>query len=317
MSEHVQSHRIVCNDVAEYSSCMAGPWELEFDQFSAGPGTACNRGVSIGSDVVFEESISWAGAIRGSVGKGMMVISIPCGDPAGIKWWGRTMSEHAMPLGIRQGEVDLVFSGFRQVLAAVSEDEFHRHFLRASGEEAEFLQDGVQEILLPPGKLDELRVMFGRVMDSAECLPAGFSVCRELAEQLAGCGVGVGRQQAPARRRYVREALGMWRESNYLLSVGEICGLLGISQRTLEHAFREFCGTTPYHFLKYHRMNLAHRELLEADPARASVTEIATCRGFFELGRFAVEHRKFFGESPSETLRRKSEARRVMRYFHA
>jgi AraC-like DNA-binding protein len=36
----------------------------------------------------------------------------------------------------------------------------------------------------------------------------------------------------------------------------------------------------------------------------ATVTEIATDLGFVELGRFSVENRRMFGESPSETLGR-------------
>ena len=36
---------------------------------------------------------------------------------------------------------------------------------------------------------------------------------------------------------------------------------------------------------------------------RVTVTEIATALGFVELGRFSVEYRRAFGESPSETLR--------------
>jgi AraC-like DNA-binding protein len=33
-----------------------------------------------------------------------------------------------------------------------------------------------------------------------------------------------------------------------------------------------------------------------------TVKEIATGFGFLELGRFSVEYRKVFGESPSQTL---------------
>ena len=39
-----------------------------------------------------------------------------------------------------------------------------------------------------------------------------------------------------------------------------------------------------------------------ADAELVTVTEIATCFGFGELGRFSVEYRKVFGESPSQTL---------------
>jgi AraC-like DNA-binding protein len=41
---------------------------------------------------------------------------------------------------------------------------------------------------------------------------------------------------------------------------------------------------------------------LAADCERVTVTQIATGFGFTELGRFSVEYRKVFGESPSDTL---------------
>jgi AraC-like DNA-binding protein len=57
-------------------------------------------------------------------------------------------------------------------------------------------------------------------------------------------------------------------------------------------------------------MREARKALLQPDTGGATVTRVAMQFGFFELGRFAVEYRLTFGESPSVTLRRSSAARR-------
>ena len=60
---------------------------------------------------------------------------------------------------------------------------------------------------------------------------------------------------------------------------------------------------SPHRYLWLRRMNLARRSLSRAGPGKATVTSIATEHGFWELGRFSVEYRKLFGETPSTTLR--------------
>jgi transcriptional regulator GlxA family with amidase domain len=60
---------------------------------------------------------------------------------------------------------------------------------------------------------------------------------------------------------------------------------------------------SPHRYLALRRMNLVRRALMMADPARTTVTQIATDHGFWELGRFSVAYRRLFGEAPSVTLR--------------
>jgi len=50
------------------------------------------------------------------------------------------------------------------------------------------------------------------------------------------------------------------------------------------------------------RLSHAREALLAADRKLTTVTKVAAAFGFGELGRFSVEYRKAFGESPSQTL---------------
>src|SRR5262249_39033642 len=91
----------------------------------------------------------------------------------------------------------------------------------------------------------------------------------------------------------------------------ELCAATGVSERTLRACCQEHLGMGPVHYLWMRRMHLARRALMRADPMTATVTEVATDLGFWELGRFAVEYREMSGESPSASLRRSSEEPRL------
>jgi AraC-like DNA-binding protein len=91
------------------------------------------------------------------------------------------------------------------------------------------------------------------------------------------------------------------------LYLAEICAATGVSERTLRACCQEHLGMGPMQYLRLRRMHLARHALMLADPAVSTVTEIATGFGFCELGRFSVEYRALFGESPSTSLQRPSE----------
>ena len=91
------------------------------------------------------------------------------------------------------------------------------------------------------------------------------------------------------------------------LYLAEICAAVGVSERTLRLICQEHLGMGPIRYLWLRRMNLARNALVLADPTKATVTEIATEFGFWELGRFSGEYRALFGESPSASLNRPSQ----------
>lgn len=88
------------------------------------------------------------------------------------------------------------------------------------------------------------------------------------------------------------------------LHIPDLCRVLGVSDRTLRKAFHLIHGMPPCRHLRMARLLQARWSLLSADCSLVTVTDVATCFGFVELGRFSVEYRKVFGESPSETLHR-------------
>jgi AraC family ethanolamine operon transcriptional activator len=82
--------------------------------------------------------------------------------------------------------------------------------------------------------------------------------------------------------------------------------LAGIQRRTLLRAFRSICGTTPSRYLRAVRLEMARQALLSPHTDATTVTQVAMRFGFRELGRFAGNYRAIFGESPSMTLRRRT-----------
>ena len=81
-----------------------------------------------------------------------------------------------------------------------------------------------------------------------------------------------------------------------------LCERLGLSERTIQIAFRRTIGLSPKSWFTLMRLHRVHRILRGASPATASVTGTARALGFSHLGRFASDYARLFGELPSETL---------------
>ncbi len=84
----------------------------------------------------------------------------------------------------------------------------------------------------------------------------------------------------------------------------QLADVSGRSIRTLSRAFEKEYGIGIMAFIKQRRLNSAYLDLLSATPGTTSITQVALNYGFSHAGKFAIEHRKAFGESPSVTLLR-------------
>ncbi|WPL11226.1 helix-turn-helix domain-containing protein [Thiorhodovibrio litoralis] len=86
--------------------------------------------------------------------------------------------------------------------------------------------------------------------------------------------------------------------------VSDLCAAAGVSERTLQHAFREQLGLAPGAYLRMRRLNGARAELLAPTASTRTITEVAARWGFLHMGRFTRAYRDLFGELPSTTLAR-------------
>lgn len=137
------------------------------------------------------------------------------------------------------------------------------------------------------------------------------SLEQELIRTMVVCLTG--HQRSRARRQPHQHARIIARFEEYLANrkfksvyLAEMCSAVGASERTLRSCCQEHFGVGPVRYLWLRRMHLVRRALLQADPLTSTVTMVATDHGFWELGRFSVEYRALFGESPRDSLRRPS-----------
>ena len=121
---------------------------------------------------------------------------------------------------------------------------------------------------------------------------------------------GMAEERRPSRRlanasRVVRRC-EEWLHTHPMqnVRVDALAQAAGVSTRTLHRAHVQLLGTSPHRYAKLHRLSRAREALSEATPDASSVTEVAHALGFWELGRFAVDYHRLFGEVPSATLAR-------------
>jgi AraC-like DNA-binding protein len=78
--------------------------------------------------------------------------------------------------------------------------------------------------------------------------------------------------------------------------------IAGVSLRSLYAGFKEYCGVSPMQYLRALRLDGARQSLL--NEPNCNIAAVAMHWGFGHLGRFSIEYKQRFGESPSQSLRR-------------
>ncbi|ATB40733.1 hypothetical protein CYFUS_006189 [Cystobacter fuscus] len=107
------------------------------------------------------------------------------------------------------------------------------------------------------------------------------------------------RRAAPASVRRAEEFIEA--HAGEPISLADIVAAVGVPERSLRAAFIAARGMPPGAFLRRRRFEIARQRLLAGAPG-TTVAGVVASLGFVSGGRFSVEYKKLFDESPSDTL---------------
>jgi AraC-like DNA-binding protein len=202
---------------------------------------------------------------------------------------------------------------------ALNRLRFEQYGRALSGKAFSLPQEG--EILHPSARdMARLRRLHAQVCRLAETKPrllAHTEVARAIEQGLIQTLVAcLTRASMRADGPIKRHAMIMIRLEEVLaehlsepLHMTRLCGLIGVTERTLRSCCAQFLGMSPIRYVLLRRLSRARVALRYADPDGANVLELVRCFGFAELGRFEAAYLAAFSETPLTTLQRAPGAR--------
>ena len=216
--------------------------------------------------------------------------------------------------------------GYESVFVAFTPDEMKAHLQGRQREASLSMPRGAEILQRDPAAVRRFFTWGKRLVTTAERRPELFNDRREtrvaaqvgLLEALLAA-LGATTDVKPPRRDDTRRTQSriVKAAEDYALAhmgdrlyVTDLCKAAGVSERSLEYAFKEIMGMTPVAYLTRVRLHRVRQALLAAAPGSTTVSAEALNGGFWHFGEFSRAYRDCFGELPSETLRRTAADRR-------
>jgi AraC family ethanolamine operon transcriptional activator len=296
---------------------MVRPWDLCHMPREPGEFGYRMRYLRIPGITLYRETFDLHCCLQGLSPVDTFAFSLPTRVDSSSTYWGSSLYTPGMP-AMLSGALDVKLErGHEQLVVLIDASLMRSHLPE---EMVKSLEVAAATHLLPAGREDirYLENWFDGLIDRAIQLPEMLhhpavlqSIIEDIFQHLtAAVSISMDPPSRPSRslrRKGLERALEYLRQTGLENpSIPEISRAAGVSQRTLEYAFRAAFGLTPLGFLKIRRMHGARRDLLFTNSEQATVMAIACRHGFYHPARFAKDYRQIFGELPSVTLQRSS-----------
>jgi AraC-like DNA-binding protein len=242
--------------------------------------------------------------VSGAVPEGTIGVCARWDDVAACSAWGRPFSTR--DVSVVAGELTAVLGDGATLLAAVVSRGRLLRVADALGIEldpAVIRSSGLLASAEPRARTvrHELEAALWDAPDPAAGAEQASRVVAIVAEALARPEAGRPETSrrldlARATRDYLDASLGR------TVRLEDVVQAVGADVRRVQRAFHDVYGTTPFRYLRVIRLLRARRALQLASADSTTVTRVAIDSGLDHLGRFSVDYRRMFGESPSVTL---------------
>lgn len=301
---------VVRSDDLDHYRAQPGNWNVQVSKLSKGNFRSHIRSIRLPGIVVYDNRWGCASLVQGQSPDDLLMLGgIVSPERASIRWCGRradrrhyacTSEGKAIEFAVESHVHDVVVLIRPQLLESVvggeAADAVTRTHLIDLGSAGGGLIDLVMNLLRccePKAPLLQQPAIAG-------------SVRSELLRSIEDCFAGPVREDiincSDLRERAVHAALDHVYRAGKSVSAWDMAQAAGVSQRTLELAFKQALGMTPGKYLVLNRLNGAHHQLADACKGEQTITEVALSWGFTHVGRFSGAYRQLFGELPSYTL---------------
>ena len=287
-------------------------WPLEYRQIEPGPFSSTVTDVEGDSWFLMEEQSSRRVEVEAGAPDGMFVLAVFEGAPGVVN--GKSIAEDRIVLQAPGSSfLTALPAGFTATQIGIAEEQFEE-VSRAIAPDLSVRRGDFDVFAAEPGQIANVR----RAMRSAILTPSIREATRNeaassIVADLLATAFDQGQAQfgpvlhrAAARR--VLDRAKEYIEANVTgeIRVASLCSYSGTTMSSLQRAFSREFGISPQQYVMARRLNAVRRRLLATVAEQGlRVTDVAQSHGFAHLGRFARYYRRYFGESPRQTLRRR------------
>lgn len=229
---------------------------------------------------------------------------------------GEPASNSTLHMPGPEGSFHVRGSGREVIGITVRRDDFAEMIAALRGIDLDEVTLADHVLEFAPGVVPRLHAILANIADEVSC-GHDAEVCSAAPRDVANVVLGLvtdaylaGYPRSFSQSRWVQSPQQTVRkaEERFLaapasqISLADLCKAAGVSKSTLYQAFHGIYGLSPLAYFHKRRLMQARSSLISSSPERGAVKRAALGVGLTEMGRFSVEYRKLFGESPLATL---------------